>query len=576
VPASEINPINSQWFHEASTPGVRVIAKYGEAYEIIIDPSFFRGLKARKLNIDFDYSPIQPGETHKKIYGTHIATKKACDQWLKHVSLVVCSDCPLEVKQAYHHYAQQHAMQQELERAILIREASASNALTQENLARNLLLLYISLEQDHISPDACEWLMSDQDQVLERFQDSLPILSPPKRTKRDNAQLTSLVRALLKASGCSIDLQQHGFAEEYTADENADLFASLFGVTSARKFGRCDPEEMCDILSISPLFFAITIGVQDVEIWFSRMTGLLRLGFREGYLNLPSQVSSTLGLGQIENFNVYLVHMHRIIPSLSEPANNTLFLLSWSTMVSDAQLNVIREWATSENGQNLYKRLARDVQSRQSTEQLVLIIAALMQYRRLHPDLMDDCDQPISGSYVADLDAFLGGQSLGNSGKIAEQMIFALVRVLGSFADQHKSLITFLETALDRHPPLLHVFDAFSDQYWYGRISGQTHEAAMKRLLSVQMPGLESNDDEGWTTIAIPGAIPPPNVHVRDLLQKPLSGYTSPATGIKTSSDLSQESGHADFNTTHAIGTPTTVNGGQRSVSVFIWGSLTG
>jgi len=34
-----------------------------------------------------------------------------------------------------------------------------------------------------------------------------------------------------------VDCRQHGFAEEYMASENADLYASLLGITRTRQFG---------------------------------------------------------------------------------------------------------------------------------------------------------------------------------------------------------------------------------------------------------------------------------------------------------------------------------------------------
>jgi len=141
-------------------------------------------------------------------------------------------------------------------------------------------------------------------------------------------------------------------------------------------------------------------------------------------------------------------HTYHAIPKFQRPGSNVLLLLTWGTMVSGRQLEVLRGWASSQNGWNLYKLLARGVQGFQSVEQLTLTIAALMNYRRLLPDFLDDLDQPIKGSYLADLDTLLYGHSLGNSGTVWEQMAFALVRVLRSFMHQFEDLITFLETVL--------------------------------------------------------------------------------------------------------------------------------
>ena len=117
-----------------------------------------------------------------------------------------------------------------------------------------------------------------------KVQFALPIPVSPKRTKLDEAQLTSLVRALLELSGGRVDLRQHKYAEEYTASENADLFASLFNITRTRRFGDFDPEEMCKTLSKSPVFFEMAISVQDLEERTTKMMDSLSVGFRKGYL----------------------------------------------------------------------------------------------------------------------------------------------------------------------------------------------------------------------------------------------------------------------------------------------------
>jgi hypothetical protein len=197
-------------------------------------------------------------------------------------------------------------------------------------------------------------------------------------------------------------------------------------------------------------------------------------------------------------------HTHRTIPPLQKLENNVLCLLTWSTMVSDRQLEVLTEWTRSENSWNLYRQLAKDVQDSQSIEQLALTMAALMSYRRLFPDRSDDSDQPIKGSYLADLDALLDGHLLGNSRTVWERMIFSLIRVLRSYMDQFENLIMFLYTILDREPPLLHAFDGFSDQYLGRRIDGQPHEKAMVEVSRFNMPELRGVDDSDWVTVMRP------------------------------------------------------------------------
>jgi hypothetical protein len=148
-------------------------------------------------------------------------------------------------------------------------------------------------------------------------------------------------------------------------------------------------------------------------------------------------------------------------------------------------------------------------------------MAALINYRRLLPDLLDDSHKPINGSYLADLDALFRGYSLGNSGRVAEQMVFALVRALHSFVDQYEDIITFLETTLDRERPLLQVFDGFSDQYLRRRINGQSHEAARVELSRIKMPELRGDDDQDWVNVTHQGELSLQELHLQDHSQSP-------------------------------------------------------
>ena len=101
-----------------------------------------------------------------------------------------------------------------------------------------------------------------------------------------------------------------------------------------------------------------------------------------------------------------------------------------------------------------------------------------MSYSRLFPDHQDHLEQPIKSSYLADLDAYFHGDSLSNGGRAAEQMVFALIRVLSTFGDQYEDLVTFVVTALDGDPPLLHSLEGLSDQYLRCRIDRHTDGAA--------------------------------------------------------------------------------------------------
>ena len=177
--------------------------------------------------------------------------------------------------------------------------------------------------------------------------------------------------------------------------------------------------------------------------------------------------------------------------------------LTWSMTVSDDQRDVVRGWAESKHGSDLYQQLVGDVQHCQGVEHLTLAMTAWMSYRRLVPDVSDHADQPIQGSYLDDLDALSNDNNLGNSGKVAERMILALVRVLHSTRDQHQDLIAFIEAVLDCEPPLLHVLDGLSDEYLSRRVGGQSHTTAMAGLRQVRLVGAEDNEED-WVKISQP------------------------------------------------------------------------
>lgn len=159
-----------------------------------------------------------------------------------------------------------------------------SPALVRRNLAQYLVLLFLNLEKNHNSNVAQTYLESDQDELLKILQFSIRIPAIPKRTKSDESQITFLVRALLELSGGRVDCRQHGFAEEYTASQNADLFASVFEVTRKNRFGYFDSEEMCKLVSKSPVFSEVAISQQDLESWTTSMRDFLRIGFSDRYL----------------------------------------------------------------------------------------------------------------------------------------------------------------------------------------------------------------------------------------------------------------------------------------------------
>ncbi len=149
-------------------------------------------------------------------------------------------------------------------------------------LAQNLVFLRLNLEQNHNSLHTQRVLESSHDKILQDFACALSMPTWPKRTSE--IQVTSLARALLEFSGGIINLLQRRFAAEYTASDNANLFASILAMTRTSQFGKFDATEMCNTLSRSKLFSMETIREEDLCRRAIEMMRYLCLGFPEGYL----------------------------------------------------------------------------------------------------------------------------------------------------------------------------------------------------------------------------------------------------------------------------------------------------
>jgi len=157
-----------------------------------------------------------------------------------------------------------------------------SDPSVQKTLAQYLLLLFLNLEEDHSSSDARKFLEISQDELCVSLQLHLQILEPSKWTNCKETQKTSLVRALLELSGGRADNRQQGFAE-YTASQNADLYASIFGIVRTVQFGDIDSGKIRNTLLKSQLFSQTTITEQDLEEWTTNIMGCLSVRLREAY-----------------------------------------------------------------------------------------------------------------------------------------------------------------------------------------------------------------------------------------------------------------------------------------------------
>lgn len=64
-------------------------------------------------------------------------------------------------------------------------------------------------------------------------------------------------------------------------------------------------------------------------------------------------------------------------------------------------------------------------------------------------DDLDHFSLPVMASRQHDAKCHLDGQSLGNSERVAECMMFSLFRVLESYGNKHEDLIKFVRRVLD-------------------------------------------------------------------------------------------------------------------------------
>jgi len=136
---------------------------------------------------------------------------------------------------------------------------------------------YDSLNADH-------YLTSNEDDLLEGLQHSLSISVLSERMRGEEAQITSLIQALLKFSDNRVNVQQHEFAQEYTICDNADLYASVLDITREKMFKDSNSEQIDKKLLRSSVFLKMTISAQGLEDSIMKMMNFLPVGFLKDYL----------------------------------------------------------------------------------------------------------------------------------------------------------------------------------------------------------------------------------------------------------------------------------------------------
>ena len=91
-------------------------------------------------------------------------------------------------------------------------------------------------------------------------------------------QIISLVQALLDLSRGVVDSRQK-FNQEYSSNDNFDLYKSLVGVNGTNCFGNFDPNKLYNALLTSKALTTLNIVERTEEMMRS-----LPIGFPEGHL----------------------------------------------------------------------------------------------------------------------------------------------------------------------------------------------------------------------------------------------------------------------------------------------------
>ncbi|KAH6670177.1 hypothetical protein B0J14DRAFT_113998 [Halenospora varia] len=488
IPADQIEAINSDWHQLSSAPGIHVAGKSYGSYRVAIDDAYLPWLSVSKFKFQPDLNPMKPLEEEASVQGIRVAIWNAITRFFRDAIEAVSSGKGPGLDSVYLTHAQT-SHQLALEWAILKRDLKLDPKV-KTRFTQWLLFITLNLVDDYNTPLMLAILRKNEDELLQAFWNLHTDLSTylPSTTANFKAgvELTaaqnsvelhriSLFLLLLDFVQDKKDVRQHKFDLEYTANDNANIFGSMNGISGSKPFGIFDSQKMLDALFTSPIFPGDT--ARKFIKSSAKLMGHLPIGFPDGYLDLPFDVLSKLSYGQVFMIHAQMVHFYHCHPSLNTPKNNVLVLLACNP-IDLIFSQVLVKWATSDAGLRIYERIIKGIQECQKTEHLVLALAALLCYQRLLP--VTHNDQPIKGSYQADFHAILSGEHLGNEPTVLEHMGFSVLRVYYTVKDNEK-MRRFLAAVLSIKPPVLDPFHEFSDRYWIYRMkSGLAHKDACK------------------------------------------------------------------------------------------------
>ncbi|MCJ1288290.1 hypothetical protein MMC26_007645, partial [Xylographa opegraphella] len=243
-----------------------------------------------------------------KPYGIKEAKERAYAQFLSDaVAMIRVRGIP-ELVQCYRNFARQNGLEIQLERAILDHDILVSNPKVRKNLAQRLVLLGLNLVEHYDSPSALALFARDQDNLLQLLQQDCQDLSETisEQKMRSGFQIISLVRVMLEISGGKVDCRQHVRDQEYSASDNARVLGALIGIDATTQFGNFNSELIHIALLKSNVFTEDQeFSVSDTVKWSMDIMAILPIGYREGYLSLPSQLLNKCGTGYVDSIRIH-------------------------------------------------------------------------------------------------------------------------------------------------------------------------------------------------------------------------------------------------------------------------------
>lgn len=270
----------------------------GKFYEVAVHESYIPWLLLSNFKFEpyIDFERAKPADAEERVYGVLAARRRAQSDFLENALNAIWSRRDQGLKSYFRRIAPSQ-LQTSLECAIIDHDIlvnSVSHPFTngdaniyqesppqvRKKYAQFLSFIALNLVKDYDTPSVIKLLQKDQDELLEAFRkDYADLLKAAPEISQQTAEFhrISLRRRLLVFAGGKDDFRQRKVDPKYTADDNANFYGSLVGITGSNRFGSFDPQELCKALSRSKVF-ANDDHVLDIASLTSQMMASLPIG----------------------------------------------------------------------------------------------------------------------------------------------------------------------------------------------------------------------------------------------------------------------------------------------------------